>query len=1046
MNSHTLRSVVNRPVFAHTAFVLFGLLGLVSSAAAQVREGRRASPIDDAELTAVTFIDDERGWVVGAGGVVLHTADGGATWQRQPSGVTARLRSVAFVDERHGWIVGGEYDPYLAGSRGLVLRTLDGGATWRREPSPMLPALRQVRFTSLQEGWAVGDPTTFAPTGLFFTRDGGKTWNPGGGTIAAPLLCVELTSPHAGAALTAAGDAVVVEGRIVHETPAAQFGLRAPRKLLLRNDGRGLLVGDGGLVAVTDDAGAAWEPCALELANTSQAAPDWRGVAAAGTHWWIVGSPGSIVLHSPDDGRTWESFATGQSLPLHDVAFVDEQHGWAVGAMGTLLRTTDGGRTWEGFPDHRRRAALWSCFAEARDLPLELLTQATGDGYRTVSLSFGRREFDVTSGRRDWTVDREADALARIGVVQADRAWAFPLRQPLLRADPLTWLHAWEGTNDADALERAEAYLVRELRTWRPDVVLTHAASPRGDSPTEHLLHLLVVQAVESAADATRFPEQAARWNLAPWQVKRVFTHAPGQQRGTVALTTGEIDVRRGAAPVDLTAACRARLFATETPPPLSLAARLVVNRSASVAGDRGLCAGLGIAANSEARRTTDPASTEALLQARQVTERRRNLLAIAARTAQTDEAAVAQIHELAVGLDDERAAQLVFQLAESFRKSGRWEAARKSYELIAARYPAQPTCEAALERLIHYLASGELDRRLQVAAAAKLAENTDRPTSLTTVEPPPPILGQVAPEAASEALPKTPEPTSAADAGNLIGYANEAARRQRCLGIAAFAERRDPMRSAEPTIGFAVAAARRKLGQTAEAELFYDGFFRSHRSDAWWEWAGVESSRPGKPATTFKRQHRAKRAAEAPLLDGRLDDAIWTTAQPLPLRSPLGDDAAWPAAAFVAHDTEHLYLAVRCKRAPGDDVPAPSGARTRDADLSEHDRVDFCLDVDRDLATYYRLTIDRRGWTAESCWDDATWNPQWFVAAGGDETTWVVEAAIAWSELVAEPPKAGTSWACGIQRLAPTAGLQAWTAPADIDVRPEGFGVLTFE
>ena len=164
------------------------------------------------------------------------------------------------------------------------------------------------------------------------------------------------------------------------------------------------------------------------------------------------------------------------------------------------------------------------------------------------------------------------------------------IRQPITPPNPQAIHHTPSTVPQADAgealeaLQRAEAYLVRELRTWRPEVVLTHAADPRGIAPTEHLLHQLVVRAVESAADPQAFPEQLARWNLSPWQAKRVFSYAVGQQKGSVSLATGEIDVRRGAAPLDLTAPCRARLFAEENPPPLSIAARLTVNRSAGVA------------------------------------------------------------------------------------------------------------------------------------------------------------------------------------------------------------------------------------------------------------------------------------------------------------------------------------------------------------------------------------------------------------------------------------------------------------------------------
>jgi hypothetical protein len=103
-------------------------------------------------------------------------------------------------------------------------------------------------------------------------------------------------------------------------------------------------------------------------------------------------------------------------------------------------------------------------------------------------------------------------------------------------------------------------------------------------------------------------------------------------------------------------------------------------------------------------------------------------------------------------------------------------------------------------------------------------------------------------------------------------------------------------------------------------------------------------------------------------------------------------------------------------------------------------------LDLDRDFATYYRLAVDHRGWTADDCWGDTTWNPTWFVASAVAEGEWTIEAAIPLDQLSGEPPAAGTAWAMGIQRIVPGVGFQSWNAPAAIDVMPEGFGYLVFE
>ena len=119
---------------------------------------------------------------------------------------------------------------------------------------------------------------------------------------------------------------------------------------------------------------------------------------------------------------------------------------------------------------------------------------------------------------------------------------------------------------------------------------------------------------------------------------------------------------------------------------------------------------------------------------------------------------------------------------------------------------------------------------------------------------------------------------------------------------------------------------------------------------------------------------------------------------------------------------------------------------RTRDADLSGQDRVELYLDLDRDWVTAWKLTVDRRGWTGESCWGDKTWNPTWFVASDANESTWTVEAAIGLDQLTGDFPKSKTVWSVGVQRIVPGVGFQSWTKPAATTAIPEGFGYLIFD
>jgi hypothetical protein len=81
-----------------------------------------------------------------------------------------------------------------------------------------------------------------------------------------------------------------------------------------------------------------------------------------------------------------------------------------------------------------------------------------------------------------------------------------------------------------------------------------------------------------------------------------------------------------------------------------------------------------------------------------------------------------------------------------------------------------------------------------------------------------------------------------------------------------------------------------------------------------------------------------------------------------------------------------------------------------------------------------------------EDCWGDRSWNPRWFVAVRSTKTAWNIEAAIPLGELTGERVRPGAAWACNVVRILPRRGVQAFSTPANVEPRPEGMGLLTFQ
>lgn len=112
----------------------------------------------------------------------------------------------------------------------------------------------------------------------------------------------------------------------------------------------GFAVGDGGLLAITSDAGKSWQPLKTDLKENLAA------IQFIGQQGWIAGYDG-VILHSADGGKTWTPQTTGTKESLESIFFLDANLGWAVGWAGTIVRTADGGKTWQLV---KSDAATWS--------------------------------------------------------------------------------------------------------------------------------------------------------------------------------------------------------------------------------------------------------------------------------------------------------------------------------------------------------------------------------------------------------------------------------------------------------------------------------------------------------------------------------------------------------------------------------------------------------------------------------------------------------------------------------------------------------------
>ena len=961
-------------------------------------------PAGDACLRDVCFVAPRHGWAVGDRGLILHTDDGGQRWSPQSSGVGCTLNSVCFVDARIGWAAGGMAYPFLHDTFGVVLCTRDGGLTWQREPV-LLPELWKVRFVSERQGWAFACSSAMYPGGMFLTRDGGRSWQPAASGGAAGLTTADLYDGRNAILAGSLGrTAVISDGEFARKVRPGAV-LQDIHALQIVPPSYGWLLGDGGWIAITGDRGNSWRPPLGKLPACA-AIFDFSAIAVRGGKCWIAGSPGSRIFSTSDAGRSWSAAPTGITVPLRAIAFADDLHGWAVGQLGTILATSDGGRTWQRQRAGGDRAALMAVAGRPGDLPLELIARACNDqGYLGVAEVLGRGDVEPGADGDSPLADRLHQAMLHAGACGGEMAWGFPVRPAALQLPAQAIVESWNRYHDGHAADALVGHLVRQIRTWRPDVLVVSAG--RSEDGLRDIVRQSVDAAVKLAGDPAYAAGQLQAAGCEPWNVQRVYLASDSAASGDSAMPVEDWSPRLGQSWADAALPARGLLEAGVSGP-AAIGVERIDRPSASRPAQGGphpptndpprpvekadVMSGIRPTAGSNARRPTAATvrSQDSTLDGRAQQRQVAKLFADLEQEPEQFLARLAKGEELPQGIDATEAAVLTFRIAERLGHSGRWDLAEKVFALFIERFPDDPLARWAAVWRLQFLAGSE--------------------------------------SASMEVSPST------------------SSRAEQAISFARQIEMVRPELFALPSVRYPLAAAYRRLNQDAQAQRLYVLDHRGVDRDAWWtcargeRWLLERKGPPPKPLATCAA------AGERPHLDGRLDKALWKKCKPIVLASPADDDRAWPGSVLAAHDEQFLYLAVQCRQAPGARYESTSERRTRDPDLSRHDRVDIYLDIGRSYASYYHLTIDHRGWAADACGDDPSWNPKWFVAAQTADGVWTAEAAIPLAELKTAIVPGKTVWAIGVQRTVPGVGFQSWTTPAVPAVMPEGFGWLEFE
>ncbi len=284
----------------------------------------------------IQMINNDIGFAVageGTDGIFLKTANGGEVWTPQQFGNS--LLSLSFISQDRGWVVG---------AYGDIWNTEDGGNSWKLQNSGTSSALTSVQFRTPPPplpdvpfviGWAAGDQGTILKT------TNGATWvalNSGVSDFFASIFFAQDRN-HGWVGGSTAGGA----GRILNTTNggtswAIQFTTSSPvNSIFFIDQNTGWAAGGSssgtGFILKTTNGGANWT---YKLSGVD----GLNSVHFTGQNTgWAVGTRGSM-FETTDGGQTWVRQTRIFGEDYASVFFTSPSSGWVTGSRGAILHTT----------------------------------------------------------------------------------------------------------------------------------------------------------------------------------------------------------------------------------------------------------------------------------------------------------------------------------------------------------------------------------------------------------------------------------------------------------------------------------------------------------------------------------------------------------------------------------------------------------------------------------------------------------------------------------------------------------------------------------
>jgi photosystem II stability/assembly factor-like uncharacterized protein len=269
------------------------------------------------DLNDITMVSKDNYYIVGDGGLILQTTNGGSSWNAQQSNTTNNLKKVFFVNSSRGIAIG---------DSGTVLTTTNGGVNWVSRSINSNANLHNLSIINSNTAYIVG-----ANGKIFQTTNGGNSWISYNTGFANALKGVSFKDINHGIIVGEQGKVLRTNNGGNNWTVLTAFTTKNLNSAVIIDSLEMLAAGDNGVIYFTHDAGSTWIDKSFNTSN------NLRDIYFTDENKGYIVGEGGLIIGTGDRGYSWHSQYVNSTNNINSISCYNINDGIAVGKNGTIL-------------------------------------------------------------------------------------------------------------------------------------------------------------------------------------------------------------------------------------------------------------------------------------------------------------------------------------------------------------------------------------------------------------------------------------------------------------------------------------------------------------------------------------------------------------------------------------------------------------------------------------------------------------------------------------------------------------------------------------